>query len=200
MHNWHDPSYLQAGTSRQRQAYQAWKALALGAVLRAFGPVITGTIPLAIDVAASDLDVCCKVAPAAQGAFEALVRQHYGHLPGFRVSRFSSRGHASLVCGFSYEGLPVELFGQGLPTAQQYAFRHLVLEAALLEAGGEAWRTAVRRLKQQGVKTEPAFAQLLGLPGDPYEALLGLEGQSLAALRTALAQCALPDSLLACNG
>jgi hypothetical protein len=195
MPDWHNPHYLQSGTSRQRQAYQAWRALGLGVVLHDFGPLITGTIPLDIDVAGSDLDVCCEVALAAQDAFEALVRRHYGHLPAFRVSRIASRGHAAIVCGFSYEGLPVEVFGQALPTMQQYAFRHLVVEAAILEAGGEPWRTAVRQLKQRGLKTEPAFAQLLHLPSDPYEALLTLEGWSMAQLRAYLAQCPLRSAL-----
>ena len=192
MPNWQSPRYLQAGTGRQQQAYRAWDALGLATVLHDYGPLITGTIPLDVDVAGSDLDVCCEVTPAAQAAFEALVRQHYGHLPGFQVKRFASRGLAAIVCGFSYEGLPIELFGQALPSTQQYAFRHLVVEAAVLAAGGEPWRAAVRHLKQRGLKTEPAFAQLLGLPGDPYEALLTLESWSAAELRAHLAQCQLP--------
>lgn len=195
MPDWQNPCYLQNGTSRQRRAYQAWYALGLGTVLHDFDPLITGTIPLDIDVAGSDLDVCCEVALAAQDAFEALVRCHYGHLPAFRVGRFASRGHEAIVCGFSYEGLPVEVFGQALPAPQQYAFRHLVVEAAILEAGGETWRTAVRQLKQQGLKTEPAFAQLLHLPGDPYEALLALENWSMAELLAHLAQCPVPSAV-----
>lgn len=194
MPDWQNPRYLQSGTSRQQQAYRAWGALGLGTVLHDFGPLITGTIPLDIDVANSDLDVCCEVALAAQDAFEALVRRHYGYLPTFWVSRFASRGHAAIVCSFSYEGLPVEVFGQALPTTQQYAFRHLVVEAAILEAGGEPWQAAVRQLKQRGLKTEPAFAQLLHLPGDPYEALLTLEGWSMAELRAHLARCPLPGA------
>ena len=47
---------------------------------------------------------------------------------------------------------------QGLLTRQQRAYRHLLVEYAVLQAGGEAWRRAVRMLKQQGLKTEPAFA------------------------------------------
>lgn len=195
MPDWQAPRYLQTGTSRQRQAYEAWHALGLEAVLHAYGPVITGTIPLNVDVEGSDLDVCCEVAPEAQAAFEALVRQHYGHLPTFQVKRFSSQGHAAIVCGFSYGELPIELFGQALPATQQYAYRHLVVEAAVLETGGEPWRAAVRHLKQQGLKTEPAFAQLLHLPGDPYEALLALEGWSAAELQAHLARCQLPSVL-----
>jgi hypothetical protein len=36
----------------------------------------------------------------------------------------------------------------------------------------------VKLLKQNGIKTEPAFAQLLALQGDPYEAMLNLETYS----------------------
>ena len=51
----------------------------------------------------------------------------------------------------------------------------MVIERRLLLAGGEAFREAVARRRQSGEKTEAAFAQALGLPGDPYLALLGLE-------------------------
>lgn len=194
MYNWQDPSYLQIGTPRQQQAFWAWQALGLGAVLGAYHPVITGTIPLDIDVAGSDLDVCCEVAPAAQATFAAQLRQHYGHLLAFQLKHFTSRGYSAIVGSFSYEGLPIELFGQALPATQQYAYQHLVVEAAVLAVGGEPWRAAVRHLKQQGLKTEPAFAQLLRLPGDPYEALLTLEGLPVSELRALVARYPLPGN------
>ena len=188
MPEWRNLQYLQQGNSRQQRAYAVLQELALWPTLRSFDPVLAGTIPLAIDVADSDLDIICNVPLASQVAFKELLRAHYGHLPDFQVVHANIRDYKAVVSSFRYAGVTVEVFGQALPTSQQYAFRHLVVEWAILQAGGEAWRAAVQQLKQQGLKTEPAFAALLGLPGDPYEALLALEGKSAAELILLLAQ------------
>ncbi|RZL16419.1 MAG: DUF4269 domain-containing protein [Hymenobacter sp.] len=193
MHNWHDPSYLQHGTLQQQQACQVLQALEVKRRLAAYEPVLTGTVPLDIDVPGSDLDIICAVPLAAQPAFAQLLRAHYGHLPGFSLRRGLVGGLESVVSNFYCEGLPIEVFGQGLPTRQQNAYRHLLVEHAVLQTGGEAWRLAVRALKQQGLKTEPAFARLLRLPNhSPYQALLQLEKLPPAALTALVAGCPLP--------
>ena len=51
----------------------------------------------------------------------------------------------------------------------------MVIEYKLLQKGGHLFRRRVMELKTRGIKTEPAFALVLGLQGDPYEALLTLE-------------------------
>jgi len=48
----------------------------------------------------------------------------------------------------------------------------------------------VLALRQAGLKTEPAFAELLALAGDPYAALLELESQSAPQLTALLARAA----------
>jgi len=45
-------------------------------------------------------------------------------------------------------------------------------EFQILEKEGEAFKHKIIALKKQGVKTEPAFAKVLDLVGDPYEAIL----------------------------
>jgi hypothetical protein len=191
--SYYNLAYLQAGSPRQQRAYATLVATGLWPRLAEFGPVLAGTVPLNIDTADSDLDVLCEVPAAAQAGFGELLRTHYGAQPGFRLARRVVGGHATTVCSFRYAEEEIEVFGQALPTAQQHGWRHLLVECAVLAAGGEPWCAAVRALKQRGLKTEPAFAQLLGLPGDPYAALLALEALPAAALRRLVAARPVPN-------
>jgi hypothetical protein len=52
----------------------------------------------------------------------------------------------------------------------------------LLREGGEEAMQAIRELKMDGMKTEPAFGQYFCLPNDPYETLLTLADVSAEEL------------------
>lgn len=192
MINWSDLRYLLDGNACQQRAYTILQTSRLWSTLAAFDPVLAGTIPLAIDTPASDLDVLCEVPLTSQPHFCQLLTNHYSHLPGFRLAQYPIAGIESVVSSFEVEGTEIEVFGQAIASTQQLGFRHLLVEYAVLQAGGESWRLAVQQLKLQGLKTEPAFAQLLQLPGNPYEALLTLEELSPVALRAYLASHPLP--------
>ena len=62
-----------------------------------------------------------------------------------------------------------------MPVEEQNAYRHLNVMSRLSVLGGKEFKYTVRELKQEGLKTEPALAKLLGLRGDPYQAILELE-------------------------
>lgn len=176
--DWHDSTYLQHGSAPQRQAFSLLKRYALLAHLRAYDPVLVGTFPLDLTVPGSDLDIICEVSDVA--AFRRTLAG-FAAYPTYKL-RLASTTEPALVASFELEGLAVEVFGQALPTAHQNGYRHLVIEARLLAAGGTALRQQVLALKASGVKTEPAFAQVLGLPGNPYHALLMLEAYDEPAL------------------
>lgn len=196
MRNWRDLRYLQAGGRRQRRAYAVLEELSIGTVLREFDPVLAGTVPLGIDTPTSDLDVICAVPLRARARFVHLLRTHYGAHPDFRLVAATVRGRECSIATFCGGEFGVEIFGQDQPTGQQHAVRHLLVEHAVLQAGGEKWRAAVQQLRRRGLKTEPAFAALLGLPGlDPYEELLELEGKTPAELAAWLAACPLAERL-----
>ena len=141
--------------------------------LAGWTPMVIGTPPLGIDVAESDIDIACHARDL--DAFAAHLASEFGRLPAFEITRLEVRGVPSLTCGFTFAGWQVEIFGQDVPVAAQYGVRHFAIERRLLALLGPGFRARVLALKQAGLKTEPAFARLLGLDGDPYEALLAVE-------------------------
>ena len=169
----HNYSYLEDGTPRQQQAFATLRRLVIFERLADFNPILAGTIPLGIDRPGSDLDIPCYAADL--DGFSALVQACYGDQPGFAIHRKAVRGIDSVIARFDSADFPIEIFAQAVPVEQQNGYRHLVIEHRLLEAGGAPVKEAIRRMKQAGFKTEPAFAGYLGLAGDPYDALLALE-------------------------
>ena len=151
--------------------------------LAVFHPHIAGTPPLAIDVEGSDIDVLCDYADA--DAFTRVVVDAYATAEGFRISQWRT-GARAIVAGFHVAGWPFEIFAQATPVQRQTGWRHFVVEKRLLDLGVPELRTAVVAKKRSGQKTEPAFADLLKLDGNPYEALLALEQLDDEALRALL--------------
>lgn len=182
--DWSDLSYLAAGTPRQRAAYAALHHLHIPSILAPYGPVLAGTIPLGLDLEGSDLDIICE-APDL-GAFQRTVTSAFGAHQDFRAAIKDKAGLPSVIAGFMARGFPIELFAQQQSATQQRACLHLDIEARLLRLGGEPTLLAIRGLRRQGLKTEPAFAHHLQLQGDPYLALLDLARCDDAALLTLL--------------
>ncbi len=168
--DWHDIAYLQKGTVRQQETYHLLKEHRILQILQHFDPVLVGTVPIEIDVANSDLDIICEIQES--WIFERCVRSAFQHLPGFQFRNVTIHGVHSCIANFDIESFPIELFGQPIPVRQQNAYRHMEIEARLLIWAGEPAREAIRELKCNGLKTEPAFAQYFGIPGDPYQTLL----------------------------
>lgn len=139
-------------------------------ILRAYDPVLVGTLPIGVDIESSDLDIICDAGDLI--AFEREVTAAFASCEGFRAERKTVEDVPRLVADFFYAGFPIQVFGQPRAVEEQNGYRHMVIEARLLEIGGEAARDEIRWLKRAGYKTEPAFARYLKLAGDPYQVLL----------------------------
>jgi hypothetical protein len=181
--DWKEIGYLQHGSAPQRQAFEVLRRHELLPRLLGYDPVLVGTFPLDLARPGSDLDIICEVPDMAE--FRRALAG-FAQYPGYAM-RWANTPEPALVASFVVDGLAVEVFGQAWPTARQYGYRHLVVEARLLAAGGEALRQQVLALRARGMKTEPAFAHLLGLPGNPYQALLVLEDWEEAELMALVA-------------
>jgi hypothetical protein len=167
--DWFKIDYLLEGNQVQKAAYHALQRLGIFEDLAAYSPVLVGTIPIDVNIAGSDLDILL-CAPDLPELAERLAKlypikaAHYGEQEGKRY----------YLAKLNAEGFEIEFFAQDITTHLQNGYRHMLIEARLLELAGDEAREVIRKLKRSGLKTEPAFAQYFKLAGNPYEVLIGL--------------------------
>lgn len=171
MINFKNILYLKSGTARQKEAYKVLLELNIFELLKNYTPILVGTIPINIDVDSSDLDIVCQSENHEE--FINIVREEYGELSEFEVKEIALyKNIKTTIITFEYKTFPIEIFVQNkLPEAQD-SYLHMLIEHQVLLEEKEAFRLQIVALKEQGVKTEPAFAKLLNLGGNPYEELL----------------------------
>lgn len=166
-----DLTYLARGSAIQQEGFRAITSLGIMDSLEAFSPAVVGTLPLDLFTNKSDIDIICCF-PNAEEFAEKMFFDLNARSSNFYINRKDLNGIDSMITSFEYEGFPFEIVAQGVPVREQYAFRHMVAEWKILSENDAGFRERVLELKKEGIKTEPAFAQLLGLKGDPYQQLL----------------------------
>lgn len=163
-------SYLASGSSMQQKAYRVLAEECVMQKLHQFSPILIGTFPLDVAIQTSDLDIACCVPD--MGVFSESLLISFGNSDQYTFRMKIIRGKTVGIANFKIAAIPVEIFGEDRPVTQQYGYRHMIAEFQILERYGASFQADIRRLKSLGWKTEPAFAKLLGLSGDPYEELL----------------------------
>lgn len=171
------PDRLRGGNPVQRRCYAMLEREGIFRLLQPFSPLLAGTVPIGIDVEGSDLDIVCRIDSTED--FAAFAVRHFG---GYRNFESYERDTRTIVCRFVCDDIPIEIFASDVEPFESNAWRHMIAEYKVLESAGDELRRAVVRLKRRGLKTEPAFARLLGLEGDPYEAMLRVGGMSDAEI------------------
>ncbi|BAX79495.1 DUF4269 domain-containing protein [Labilibaculum antarcticum] len=172
--NWQDISYLNSGSAIQRRAYKSIMKLQIYNLLAEYSPILTGTIPIGISIESSDLDITCRYMDADN--FEKKMKSLFGEQKEFKIQQKEKNGYWVVVASFTYQDFPFEIFGSLFPGTDQNSYRHMLIEHRILQLLGEDFKQKVIQLKKEGLKTEPAFAKLLKLDGDPYQQLLDMEG------------------------
>ncbi len=165
--------YLKFGNERQKLAFSEIKKHKILEKLEKYNPLLTGTIPLGIDLPESDLDIICECQNHSE--FRAYLLEHFGNKKDFKVYSTKQNGIDSTIAEFKTDNFLIEVFGQNNPIERQNAYRHMIIENRILKEKGSKFKQRVKELKSKGIKTEPAFARLLGLQGNPYAELLKLK-------------------------
>lgn len=166
-------AYLASGNKRQKLAFKTIKAHKVFEKLKGYNPILTGTIPIEIDLPESDLDIICQCEDHSQ-FYDHLI-QSFSQETEFKIYSSIQNGVECTIAEFKTDSFLIEVFGQQIPTDKQNAYRHMLIEYQILKSKGHEFKARIIQLKSKGLKTEPAFAKLLNLKGNPYIALLQLE-------------------------
>lgn len=161
--------YLEHGNKKQYLVYEAINSLGIMENLSEYNPILCGTLPIGVDIKGSDLDVIMEV--FNPNKFEKKVKSLFGDKEKFIFKKTVIRNTNVLKANFIFGGFEFELFGQPQFVKKQYAYLHMVIENFLM-TNRPSIKEDVIFLKKRGYKTEPAFCEVLGLEGDPYEALI----------------------------
>lgn len=162
--------YLKHGTQRQKRAYEVLTSRSVISKLDKYNPILVGTIPINIDTEKSDLDIICFW--TNKGDFISTLLSSFQNEINFTIEEKLKSGKEVVVAKFNIDEFPVEVYGQNTPTTEQNGYRHMVAEHKILMEKGEDFRLQVIELKRKGIKTEPAFAKLLGLTNNPFDEML----------------------------
>jgi len=168
--NFLDINYLKYGNQKQARAFKVLTENNILSRIAEFDPILVGTVPIAIDIESSDLDIICKWEDKQD--FRGKLELNFGNEEQFTIRETIIGNTETVIANFRTDAFDIELFGQNVPVENQNGYRHMLIEYEILKTKGENFRLEIIRLKQSGYKTEPAFGKLLGLSGNPYLQLL----------------------------
>lgn len=170
--NFHDISYLHEGNNTQKRVFTILTDSNIMGLLRDFDPILVGTIPIGINIPKSDLDIVCEL--KNRDVFIETVNHGLSIYSDLTITHKTDR----VIARFNLSGFDVEIFAQDIKTVDQNGYRHMIVEYRLLNLMSNKNKKEIVRLKLSGLKTEPAFAKLLNISGNPFEALLDLEART----------------------
>jgi hypothetical protein len=162
--------YLKNGNQKQKQAFEILTQNKVLSKIAEFDPILVGTIPINIDIENSDLDIICHWKNKTD--FIEKLNSVFSKENEFTIRKAIINDKKSIIANFKINDFEIEVFGQNTPTKNQNGYKHMLIENEILQSNGENFRLEIIKLKQNGYKTEPAFAFLLDLKGDPYIELL----------------------------
>lgn len=137
--------------------------------LKSYSAECVSTIFVHLDTSESDIDIVCNYLD--QRAFIKDLSLTISAYDSYSLKADRDR----VVGRFGFQNFLFEIYATDTPVEKQMAYRHYQVMKRLVAAGGTDFSERVRKLKESGLKTEPAICQLLEIPGDPYSSILDLE-------------------------
>ena len=168
--NYLNIEYLKEGNQIQKKVYKTIKKFDVLEKLNKYNPIIVGTFPLKINVECSDIDIIGQTDNFNDTIDDLIEKFCQNH--DFMIQVSEDETSKFVLCSFWLKKFRVEIYLENKNPIDQMAYKHMLIEAKILDKMGESFKENIINLKNKGIKTEEAFAQLLQLEGNPYDALL----------------------------
>lgn len=155
--------------------FEALKKTEILKKLKAYSPLVAGTFPLDLQTDHSDIDVLIYANDFPE--IVKVLKTNFENYDQFQLKETSNY----ILVSFCYDGVFFEVFGQNEFPVKQVAYRHFLVEERLLKLAGSEFKEAIVRKRHSGLKTEPAFGEVLNLKienSDIYQKLLELQQNS----------------------
>ncbi|MGV2828374.1 DUF4269 domain-containing protein [Myxosarcina sp. GI1(2024)] len=137
--------------------------------LKSYSPEVVSTIFVRLDTHKSDIDIVCTYLEQ-----ETFIRDLNKVLSSY--DSYGMRSYENRVVGkFHFNEFMFEIYATEIPVKQQPAYRHYQVMKRLVAIGGSDFTEKVRKLKESGIKTEPAICRVLEISGEPFTAVLDIE-------------------------
>lgn len=162
--------------------FSALKSSRILNYLKPFSPLIAGTLPLNLSVVESDVDII--ISGDDLQIMKSQLINKFECYPDFICDEKLVHGERTILASFTFQEIKFEIFGQQTFSLKQKGYLHFLVEERLIKIGGEPFLNKINEARSLGLRTEPAFAKVLQLSGDPYEELLSLNKKSNQELKT----------------
>lgn len=151
--------YLRQGNARQQQAYALLTEHAVMETLKAFDPILVGSIPLNVGIETSDIDIICCW--KSKNEFVEAVSNAFNTADCFSITEKNTDEGCIVRCQLAIHDFDIEIFGSRIPSDQQNAYKRMLAKYEIVERNGEDFRQGVVNLKRRGFKTGEAIKHLL---------------------------------------
>ena len=165
--------YLEHGNEIQQNVFHLLRNHQILEKLDTYKPIVVGTIPIEINIENSDIDIIGETSNFEKAANH--LSKNFSHHIEFKIDQLINNNETCLTCNFRIDTFEIEIYLENKIPTEQNAYQHMLIEAKLLEKFDESFKNKIIELKKNGYKTEPAFAKVLELKGNPYLALLEYE-------------------------
>lgn len=162
--------WLSNGDNYQKNCLKVIQESFLLKTLKAYNPIVAGTIPLRVYIESSDIDIIFDATDLEE--FQLFAHRAISQLGATMLNENLSKER--FVTSFEYKQFVFELYCTNTDSSKQNGYRHMLIEKRILDLTDANFKENIIKLKLEGYKTEPAFGYLLHLE-NPYSDLLTFE-------------------------